>query len=96
MPSANAEGVVGELHFRYKGDHTGVEWDTSDDVSEEESIMKFTWTVGVAKLDELVMIYEQELGGKVPKYYKLVTLNATKLSYRDNFGKSFSFTKTTN
>ncbi|GHV37056.1 hypothetical protein FACS1894178_8740 [Bacteroidia bacterium] len=93
-PSTNGQGTTGELHFRYRADHSGVEWDTSDDVSEDESTMKFTWTVGVAKSDELVHTYHQELGADIPKYYTLVTLDATKLTYRDNFGKSFSFTRT--
>ncbi|MDR2511170.1 MAG: hypothetical protein LBC89_01640 [Bacteroidales bacterium] len=93
-PSTNAQGVAGQLHFRYRADHSGVEWDTSDDVSEDESTMKFTWSVGVSKPDELVHTYHQELGADIPKYYTLITLDAVKLTYRDNFGKTFSFTRT--
>ncbi len=79
----------GTLFERYDSDGTGATWDTSDDVSEDEA-QEFTWTL--IKTD-LTQIHLMEMGGKVPKYYTVTELTATRLKYKDDFGNHFSFTK---
>lgn len=79
----------GTLHERYNADGSGYIWDTADDVTEEEA-QPFNWTLTDATLTQSHLM---EMGGIVPKTYTLTTLNATTLSYHDNYGKSYTFTK---
>lgn len=79
------------LYYRYDDDYTGVTWDTSDDVTEEEA-QKFEWKLIKA---DMTHIHLMELGGKVPKYYTVTELTATTLKYKDEFDKRFSFVKVT-
>ena len=79
----------GTLYYKYYDDGSGTTWDTSDDVTEEEA-QEFTWTLEQA---ELTHIHIMELGSVVPKVYTVTELTATTLKYKDDFGKSFSFTK---
>ena len=64
-------------------------WDEADDVTEDEAQL-FTWTLVES---ELTHIHILEMGGTVPKVYTVTELTATSLKYKDDFGKSFSFTK---
>jgi hypothetical protein len=82
----------GTLFYRYQTDGSGTTWDEADDVTEEEGQL-FTWTLVES---ELTHIHILEIGGTVPKIYTVTELTASTLSYRDDFGKSFSFTKTGN
>lgn len=79
----------GTLHERYDSDKTGVSWDTADDVKEEEG-QKFTWTLVKNNLEQIHLI---QSGGKIPKTYTVTVLNATTLTYEDNYGKSKTFSK---
>lgn len=79
----------GTEYYKYLVDGTGKTWDTADDVSEEEA-QDFTWTLVQA---ELTHIHVMEMGGSVPKVYTVTELTETTLKYRDDFGKSYSFTK---
>jgi hypothetical protein len=80
------------VFYRYDATGTGVTWDISDDVLEEEGD-QFTWTLSDS---ELKHIYVLEFGQIVPKVYTVTKLNLTKLEYEDDFGKTFSFTKVLN
>ena len=80
----------GQDCYRYNADYTGATWDTGDDVSEAEG-QPFTWSVESATMTH---IHIMENGGKIPKTYTLLTLNDSTLSYRDEFGNSFTFIKT--
>jgi len=84
--------VSGTVFYKYASDYTGKTWDTSDDVTEAEA-QPFTWTLVKS---ELTHIHILETGGSVPKVYTVTELTATTLKYQDDFGKSYSFTKTTN
>jgi len=79
----------GTLHYKYFSNGTGGTWDTKDDVLESEA-QAFTWTL---QRSELIHIHVLEIGGSVPKIYKVTALTATSLQYEDSFGKKFSFTK---
>ena len=81
--------VSGTLHYKYLENYTGTTWDTSDDVSEAEA-QAFTWSLVKS---ELTHIYIMEIGGSVPKVYTVTELTATSLKYKDNFGKTYSFSK---
>ena len=75
--------------YRYDANHNGVTWDTGDDVSEAEG-QPFTWSVESATMTH---IHIMKMGGKIPKTYTLLTLNDSTLSYKDDYGVSFTFIK---
>jgi hypothetical protein len=79
----------GTLFYKYLDDGSGGTWDEADDVTEEEAQL-FTWTLVES---ELTHIHILEMGGTVPKVYTVTELTETSLKYKDDFGKSFSFTK---
>lgn len=79
----------GTLHEHYNTAGTGYTWDTADDVTEEEA-QPFTWTLEGSTLTQ---IHQMEMGGNVPKTYTVTKLNATTLSYHDDYGKYYTFTK---
>lgn len=76
--------------YRYDANYNGVTWDTGEDVSEAEG-QPFTWSV---ENSTMTHIHIMEIGGKIPKTYTLLTLNDSILSYRDEYGSSFTFIKT--
>ena len=78
----------GTEYYRYDDGGTGVSWDTSVDQSEEEG-QAYTWTL---VRSELTHIHVIEMGGGVPKVYKLTQLTATTLTYKDDF-KTYSYTR---
>lgn len=82
--------VSGTEYYRYDSNGSGVTWDTSDNVNEEEG-QAFTWTLVSA---ELTHIHIMETGGnEIPKIYTVTELTATSLKYKDSFNKTYSFTK---
>lgn len=82
--------VSGTEYYRYDEDNTGVSWDTSEDVTEDEA-QGFTWTLVNSELTH-IHILENGAGG-VPKIYTVTELTATTLKYKDDFGKVFTFTR---
>ena len=81
--------VSGTLHEYYNANGTGYTWDTWDDVTEEEA-QPFTWTLENATLTQ---IHKMEMGGNVPKVYTVIKLNSSTLEYRDDYGKTYTFTR---
>lgn len=81
--------VSGTVYYKYLSDHSGKTWDTSDDVTEAEA-QPFTWTLVQS---ELTHIHIMQVGGNVPKVYTVTQLTSTTLKYKDDFGKTYSFTK---
>ena len=79
----------GQDCYRYNADYTGATWDTGEVAGEEEA-QPFTWSLEGATLTQ---IHQGEMGQKVPKVYTLKTLNDSTLSYRDDYGVSFTFIK---
>jgi len=97
LPSCEKEGKFDEAlligkwrsgteYWVYERGHTGYTWDESDDVSEEDEQQPFTWELVGSELQIT------HFGGKIPKYYTVTELTATRLRYKDDY-KSFSFTK---
>ncbi len=79
----------GQDCYRYNADYTGAAWDTGEVAGEEEA-QPFTWTLEGAVLTQL---HQGEMGQVVPKVYTLTTLNDSTLSYKDDYGVSFTFIK---
>ena len=79
-----------QLYYRYDANYKGVSWDESEDVKESEA-QAFTWEL---KMTTLTHIHIMEKGGVgVPKIYTVIKLTATELVYKDDFNKTFKFTK---
>ncbi len=87
-PFATTENP-GDEYFRYDTNKAGATWDTADDVTEEEA-QTFTWEVTGSQLTQVHTI---EMGGTVTKIYTLTELTTQRLSYKDEFGSTFTYTK---
>ena len=82
--------VSGTEYYRYDIGGNGVTWDTADNVTEAEG-QAYTWTLVNA---ELTHIHIMVTGGSgVPKIYTVTELTATTLKYKDDFDKTYSYTK---
>ena len=88
-PFATSENPGNEF-FRYDTNGGGATWDTSEDVTEDEA-QHVTWELSDSKLTQIHTI---EMGGTVTKIYTLQELTGTTLTYKDDFGKQFTYTKT--
>lgn len=83
-------GAQGTEFWRYKADGTGATWDTADDVSEEEA-QAFDWTL---EGDQLTQIHKLESSaGVVPMVYTVTALTSSKLNYKDDYGRTYVFTR---
>ena len=88
-PYATAENP-GKDFYRYDRNGKGAKWDTAEDVLEEEA-KTFSWTL---EKDLLTLAMDMEIGeSKVYKYYTITALDANTLTYKDDYGKSFTFKK---
>lgn len=67
----------------------GHTWDTNDDVAETEA-QDFYWEMDG---NQLIITHMGEMGELIPKPYTLILLTSDKLQYRDNYNKTYSFTK---
>lgn len=78
----------GSVFERYDESGLGATWDTDDDVDEEEAQL-FKWT-----LEGATLVHEH-IGTfvTVPKVYTINTLNASQLTYSDDYGNTHYFTK---
>jgi len=86
-PYATAENP-GKEYYRYDKNGKGATWDTTDDVSEEDA-QTFSWTL---EKDLLTLLHDMEMGeSKVSKSYTVTVLNEETLTYKDDFGKLFTF-----
>ena len=81
--------VCGTEYYRYDNNAQGVTWDTADEVYESEG-QPFTWSIAG---DQLTVVHQMVLGGRIPKAYTLITLNETTLCYRDNYNQTFTFNR---
>jgi len=82
----------GTLFYKYHADGTGATWDTADDVDESEA-QEFEWTLVKSDLTHLHIMTGET---PVPKFYTVLELTSTTLRYKDDYGKSFTFTKVMN
>lgn len=81
--------VEGTEYYRYDNGHTGVTWNTGDDVSEEEAL-PFTWSLSGSRL---IHYHTMEGGQVVPQTYTMTALSSGALEYHDNAGQEHHFTK---
>lgn len=79
-------------YWRYRSDSTGVTWDESEDVSEEESNHTFEWTVNG---DRLTHVFRGEQGNQaVPKVFTVKEITSTTMRWQDDYSMEYNFTKT--
>ena len=77
-------------YYHYYSNYEGATWVPAEDVKESEA-QTFTWEFINS---ELTHIHIMESGGAgIPKIYTVTKLTETTLSYKDSFGKSYTFTK---
>lgn len=79
------EWTKGTLHELYFADSTGLQWDTSDDVSRDEA-QRFSWTLDK---NHLRQIFTMQLGGIVPRDYTVTFVDDESLVYKDDFDVVF-------
>lgn len=78
-------------YWRYLSDSTGVTWDVADDITEEESNLRFEWSV---EGDVLTHIFRGEQGNQaVPKVYTIKGISASSMSWRDDYGINYTLIK---
>ena len=78
-------------YWRYRADGTGVTWDESEDVSEEESNLTFEWSING---DELTHIFRGSLGNQaVPKVYTITSISSTQMKWEDDYGQTYTLIK---
>ncbi len=78
-------------YWRYLEDGTGVTWDESEDISEDESNLRFEWSVSG---DLLTHIFHGEQDNQaVPKLFTIKGISASSMSWVDDYGQSYTFIK---
>lgn len=79
-------------YWRYRADHTGVYWDASQDITEEESNLTFSWSLDE---DVLTHVSTGAIGNQaVPKVYTIKDINSNYMRWEDDYGLSYTFEKT--
>lgn len=77
--------------WRYRIDGTGVTWDESEDVSEEESNLTYDWSIDG---DELTHIFRGSLGNQaVPKVYTVTSISSSQMKWEDVYGQTYVLLK---
>ena len=79
----------GTVYERYDSGGTGVTWDTSDDVTEEEA-QPFSWTLNGTRL---VQEHHGEMSFEVYKQFNVTKLDAYNFSYVDDYGFGHNFVR---
>lgn len=83
------EGTQEFWHFRNGG--TGVTWDESEDISEEESDLQFEWTLN---RDELTCVWRDENENRtVPKVYRICEITTSSMKWENIFGQTTKLKK---
>lgn len=85
-------------YWRFNSDMTGVTWDETPDpetgepeITEEESNLRFSWSVG---RNLLMFAWTGVMENQnVPRYYYINYIDSTKLLGRDDYGLPFSLTR---
>ena len=78
-------------YWRYITDSTGVTWDESEDVSEEESNLTFRWEVNGARL---MHVFTGEMANQaVPKVYTITEISSTSMKWKDDYSMEYQFNK---
>ena len=78
-------------YWRFRMDGTGVTWDESEDIYEEESNLKFEWTLDS---DELTCVFRGENENQaVPKVYRIREISSSAMKWEDIYGRTIKFEK---
>lgn len=78
-------------YWRYNADHSGVTWDESEDVTEEESNLTYEWTVNG---DVITHVFHGAQGNQsVPKVYTITEIDASHMTWEDDYGMSYRLVK---
>lgn len=81
-----------EEFWRYETEgHTGVTWDASEDITEEESNLTFTWSVNGDVLRHVFTGAQNNQA--VPKVYTVKEISSTAMTWEDDYGLTHKFTK---
>ena len=78
-------------YWRYRTDGTGVTWDESEDVTEEESNLTYEWTLNGDRLTHV--FHGAEDNQAVPKVYTIKEISATAMKWEDDYKMEYLFTK---
>ena len=79
-------------YWRYRDDSTGVTWDESEDMTEEESNLTFTWEVN---RDVLTHIFRGVMDNQaVPKVYTITEITPQSMKWEDDYGITCTLNKT--
>ena len=79
----------GQLYYKYNSNYSGVYWDESDDVREEEG-KKFKWYLEKTKLTHIV--YMELDGTEVPDIFTITELTRSRLRFNNGYDY-YIFTK---
>lgn len=78
-------------YWRFRDDGTGVTWDESEDIYENESNLKFEW--GLDK-DELTCVFRGDNENQaVPKVYRIREITISSMKWEDIYGRTMKFRK---
>jgi len=78
-------------YWRYRSDGTGVTWDESEDITEEESNLTYRWTL---QTDRLTHVFSGAQGNQaVPKVYTITEITASTMKWKDDYSMEYTFTK---
>lgn len=78
-------------YWRYLEDGTGVTWDESENYTEEESNLRFLWSVSGDVLDHVA---SGEMGNQfVPKTYTIKGISPSAMSWMDDYGQAYTLIK---
>lgn len=71
----------GTVHEKYLSDGTGLTWDTSDDISEDEAL-PFDWSLDGNQLIQEHIMWDSAI---VPRILTVTQLNSMQLVYTDGY-----------
>lgn len=78
-------------YWRYRADSTGVTWDESEDISEEESNLVYTWTINGDVLTHVFTGLQENQA--VPKVYTVAAIDGTGMEWKDDYGMTYKYIK---
>lgn len=78
-------------YWRYNSDGTGVTWDESEDVTEEESNLTYEWSINGDRLTHV--FYGQQGNQAVPKVYTVTEIDGGTMKWKDDYGMSYQLNK---
>lgn len=78
-------------YWRFRSGGTGVTWDESEDIYEDESNLKFEWSLD---RDELTCVFRGENENQaVPKVYRIREISVSSMKWEDIYGRTMKFKK---